>query len=276
MGDLAEALADEARKAERGTGNVDPHRVLFFDIETAPMLAFIWQARTEYVGTHQIQHETFMVSWAAKWADTKKVHGQVLTPDEAVAQDDTRIVDSLAGLLREADVVVGHNLDRFDIPMLNNRLLLLGLDPLGPVQTIDTLKLAKKSFRLASNKLDWLAEQLGLGNKIGTSFELWERCYRGDEKALKAMLRYNRKDVTLLQDVYERMEPYVRGSIPRLVDSRRSGAVACPTCGSDGLVPDGFHRTNSASFPRFRCGACGRRSRSRRADPSKRLALAPL
>lgn len=271
MGDLADILT-----AERLTADVTPHKVLYFDIETAPMLAYIWSAKTEYVGTQMIQHETFMLSWAAKWGDRKKVYGEVLTPDEAVAQDDARIVTALADMLREADIVCGHNLDRFDIPMLNNRLLLLGLEPLGPVRTLDTLKMARKSFRLASNKLDWLAEQLGLGNKIGTSFSLWDRCYRGDEKALKEMLRYNRKDVTLLQDVYERMEPYVRGSVPRLVDGATEDEVACPTCGSASVKPDGMHRTNASSYPRFVCEACGRHSRSRRADSSRRLKLSPL
>lgn len=250
-------------------------RILFFDIETAPMLAYIWQAKTEYVGTHQIQHETFMLSWAAKWEDTKKVYGQVLTPEQAVAQDDEGLVEDLADLIRQADVVVGHNLNRFDIPMLNNRLFLLGLEPLGPVRTVDTLTLARKSFRLASNKLDWLAEQLGLGNKIGTSFSLWDRCYRGDPAALKAMLKYNRKDVTLLQDVYERMLPYVKG-LPRLVDATARDAAACPSCGSDDLTPDGVYRTNASTFPRYRCEACHRHCRGRSADLARKLAMVPL
>jgi uncharacterized protein YprB with RNaseH-like and TPR domain len=271
MGDLADLLASEEEAAAS-----TPLRVLFFDIETAPMLAYIWQARTEYVGTHQIEHETFLLTWAAKWSDRKKVHGDKLNQGEAEVQDDSRIVASLADLIRQADVICGHNVDRFDLPMLNNRLLLLGLDPLGPVRTVDTLKMAKRSFRLASNKLDWLAQQLGLGGKIGTDFDLWRRCYQGDEKALAAMLRYNRRDVALLQQVYERMEPYVRGAVPRLVDGDGTNGLACPTCGSGDVSEDGFHRTNSSSYPRFVCGSCGRRSRSRNADRSKRLRLTPM
>lgn len=264
---LADDLAEEARGVR--------HKTLYFDIETAPMLAFIWQAKTEYVGTQMIQHETFMLTWAAKWADSDEVLGKALTRKEALAQDDSRIVKALADLLREADLVVGHNLDRFDIPMLNNRLMLLGLEPLGPVRTMDTLKLARKSFRLASNKLDWLAEQMGLGNKIHTSFSLWERCYRGEPAAFREMLEYNRKDVTLLQDVYERMEQYVKG-VPRQVDAEYRGEKRCPTCGSKELEQAGWHRTNASSFPKFKCGDCGRYSRSREARKSRSLALAPL
>jgi hypothetical protein len=270
---VPETLADELRALlERGPA--PRQKILFWDLESAPLLAFIWSARTEYVGTHMIEHEAFLLSWAAKWADQPKVLSGVLTPEEALAQDDSRIVADLGDLLREADVVVAHNGDRFDVPRVNSRLLLQGLEPLGPLRTIDTLKLARRSFRLASNKLDWLAEQLGHGNKLSTTFALWERCYRGDPKALAEMVRYNRKDVVLLEEVYRELEPYVSG-LPRLVDAD-GRSMLCPTCGSDKLEQAGFHRTNSSTFPRYRCGDCKRYSRSRTADRSKKLDLMPL
>lgn len=266
---LAERIAEV--EADR---QADPLRILFWDIETAPLLAYVWSAKTHYVGSHQFIHDSFMLCWAAKWADGKKVHSDVLTSEEAREQDDRRVVVSLANLLRQADVVVAHNGDRFDIPMLNNRLLTLGEEPLGPVKTVDTLKLAKKTVRLASNKLDYLAEQMGCGRKIKTSFQMWKDCYHGHHSALKQMVKYNRQDVRVLEDVYAGLEPYVKG-LPRLVDAAGSDAV-CPTCGSADLSRDGWHRTNASSFPRFRCGSCKRHCRSRKADPSKRVALHPL
>ena len=250
-------------------------KMLFYDIETAPAKAFIWQARTDYVGSHMIEHETFMLTWAAKWADDEKVISARLTPEEALARDDSRIVIELADLIRQADVICAHNVDRFDLPMMNNRLLLKQLPALPKPKTVDTLKLAKRTFRLLSNKLDWLAQQLGFGNKIATDFNLWKRCYDGDEKALKEMLRYNRKDVTLLQQVYEALEPYAYG-IPRLVDADGRTDL-CPTCGSDELTPDPVpYRTNASTFPTFLCGKCGRRCRARKADKTKALTMHPL
>lgn len=251
-----------------------PLRMLFWDIETAPLLAHVWSAKTRFVGAHQFVHDSFMLCWAAKWADGSKVYDDVLTSEEARAQDDRRVVVTLANLLREADVVVAHNGDRFDIPMLNNRLLTLGEEPLGPVKTIDTLTLAKKSFRLASNKLDYLAQHLGVGKKIKTDFDLWLDCYHGKAKALKEMLRYNRVDVRVLQNVYHTLEPYVKG-LPRLVDGDGIGFV-CPSCGSLELERDGHYRTNASTFDRWRCLDCGRYSRERKADPTKKLSLHPL
>lgn len=250
-------------------------RVLIFDIETAPMLAYIWRAKTEYVNPQAITHEVFLLSWAAKWEGGRKVHGDVLTGDEAYNQDDGRIVQSLADMIREADVVVAHYGNGFDIPMLNNRLLLLGQEPLGPVRSIDTKALAARSFRLASNKLDYIAEALGIGNKIKTEFQWWVDCYHGDEKALQRMYRYNRKDVTLLEKVYDRLKPYVK-NLPRLVDAEHENERVCPSCGSDALQKRGVYRTNASTFQKWTCTACGRCSRSRTADKSKKLANVPL
>lgn len=250
-------------------------RILFFDIETAPMLAYVWQAKTDYVQPHQITHETYMLSWAAKWAHQKQVKSDVLRPAEAKKQVDTRIVVSLADMLREADVVVGHNLDRFDIPMVNNRLMILEEEPLGPIRTIDTLKLARGAFRLASNRLDYLARQMGVGRKIDTSFDLWRGCYHGEQKALSKMVRYNRQDVRVLEDVYDRMRPYVKG-VPRLVDANHRGEHVCPTCGGSDLERRGFYHTNASVFQRYRCRDCKRWSRAASREKNAVLGTRPL
>ena len=250
-------------------------RLLFWDIETAPLLSHIWSAFSSFIPAVMIEKESFMLSWSAKWGDEDRVMSGVLTPEEALAQDDTRLVIELADLLREADRTVAHNGDRFDIPKTNNRLLLNKIPPLTPPQTVDTLLLARKSFRLASNKLDYLAETLGLGNKISTDFDLWRRCYQGDPDALREMVRYNRKDVVLLQQVYEELLPYVRG-LPRLVDGDGRRGKFCPSCGSVEVERDGWHRTNASTFPRYRCTACQRYSRTRKTYIPKKLELHPL
>lgn len=251
------------------------HRVLFWDIETAPLLSHLWSLWGSFTPAVMVERESFMISWAAKWEDEDKVMSGVLTPEEALAQDDTRIVTELAELLREADRTVAHNGDRFDLPKTNNTLLLKGLDPLPPRQTIDTLTLARKSFRLASNKLDYLASVLGFGHKIQTDFDLWRRCYQGDPDALTEMLTYNRHDVVLLQQVYEELAPHARG-LPRLVDGDGRRGKFCPTCGSAEVERDGWYRTNASTFPRYRCTECKRYSRTRKTYVPKKLELHPL
>lgn len=252
----------------------DRLRVLFWDLETAPMMAYIFQLKTEYVSPDKLLHETFMLSWSAKWEGEKKVHSAVLTGDEARAQDDRRIVESIADLVREADVVVAHHGDRFDVPVLNNRVLMQGLPPLGNVKTMDTRAMAAKSFRMASNKLDHLAYQMFGERKLKTDFDLWRDCYFGEERALKKMVKYNRKDVVLLERVYHAMEPYVQG-LPRLHTAVEPGERTCPFCGEEALRKKGTYHTNASSFQKYMCTECGRNSRSRKADKTK-LDVVPL
>ena len=232
------------------------------------MLAFIWRLKTEYVGTHMLEHDTFILSWAAKWSDGTKVMSGVLTPTEAKAQDDSRIVNTLAQLMNKADYVVAHNGDRFDLPMVNGRLMLNGLDPIH-AQTIDTLKIARGSFRLASNKLGYLADMLGFTGKHDTSFGLWRDCYAGKGAALKQMVDYNRQDVVVLEDVFHALKPYAK-NLPRLVDPTEHRGTTCPSCGSDQRKKDGFYRTKVNTFQKYRCSTCLRPSRDWQAIGSKK------
>lgn len=252
-----------------------PLRVLYFDIETAPLLAHIWHPADGWVTHDRMLHDSFMISWAAKWKGEKTVRSAVLTPDEAKLQDDERIVQSLADLIREADIIVAHNIDKFDVPMLNNRVFLRGMEPLGPTKSIDTLKLARRHFRLAHNKLDYLAHQLGLGSKIKTDFELWRNCYLGDKKALAEMQRYNKHDVVLLEQVFDRMLPYVNG-VPALYEAGHEMERACINCGSSNVQKRGKYRTKASVFQRFYCNNCHKYSRARTSDRNVKTGLVGL
>lgn len=249
-----------------------PHRLLYFDVESAPLLTHVWKAHDNYVAPERLKHDTFLLTWAARWEDSPVTFYGRLTGDEARDRDDRRITESLAWLLRQADWVVAHNGDRFDLPLVQGRLLQHGLEPLGPVQSIDTLKLARRSFKVASNKLDYLAQLLGLGQKLPTSFGLWEAAYQGDEQALLAMDMYCRQDVRLLRDVYHRIRPYVKG-LPRLVDPTVEDEFACPRCGSHDLQRRGTYRTNASTFQRWHCKDCGHWSRSAKREPDVNLTV---
>lgn len=245
-----------------------PLKILHIDIETSPMAAFVWSPWDNFLPMDRLIHDTFLFTWAAKWDGKPQMFSDSLTGAEALKRKDTRIAASLADLVREADIVVGHNLDKFDIPKLNGRLLQNGLEPLGPVQTIDTLKLAKKNIKIAFNKLDYLGEFLGLGRKIKTDFMLWEDCYNGDEKALAKMLRYNKQDVVLLEHVFHALTPYVK-QLTRLMDPGSKIDTSCPFCGGNDLKPRGYYRTQASTFVKLRCEFCGKYSRERKAVTQK-------
>src|SRR5699024_5085271 len=50
-------------------------------------------------------------------------------------------------LMEKADIIVGHNVDRADVPWLKGDLHIeAGLPPLPPFKTVDTLKVMRREF----------------------------------------------------------------------------------------------------------------------------------
>lgn len=253
-------------------------RVLFFDIETAPRLAAIWHPAQRYVNYEQMLEDDFLLTWAAKWEGEDEVISDRLTKTEALAQDDSRLQRSLADLVREADVVVAHNGDKFDLKRLNARVVYYQDEPLGPWESIDTLKLAKSNFSLPYYKLDYLAKHWGLGEKIDTDMQLWIDAYFGNVPQLKRMEEYNQHDVVLLEKVFNHMKPYVR-RLKRLYDAEHDWHIICPSCGTEGVKNfqrRGYYRTQASSFVKYQCKTCKRYTRSRVSEKSKRAKLYPL
>lgn len=248
-------------------------KILILDIETAPVRAYVWSLWKQNVGLSQIISDWFMLTWSAKWLFATDIMSNKLTPEEALAQDDKRIVSNLWKLLEEADIVVAHNGDRFDIPKINARFIANGLNPTTPYQQIDTKKVAAKQFGFSSNKLDALAITFGFETKMHTSFELWDKCMQGDKKSLYYMEKYNRHDVELLEEVYLKLRPWIK-SHPNVGLYMESEGSVCANCGSDELTDAGHYTTNTAKYATFRC-KCGaiNRVRTNSYDKDKRKSL---
>lgn len=68
----------------------------------------------------------------------------VLTPEEVLREDDSRIMKLLWDLLNEAEIVVTHNGDKFDLPKINSRFIINNLPPTTPYFSVDTCKVCKK------------------------------------------------------------------------------------------------------------------------------------
>lgn len=236
-------------------------KILLLDIETAPKRAYVWGLWKQNVAPKQLISDWFMLTWSAKWYHDDVVYGDRLYADEAIDENDNRILHKLYNLMDEADVVIGHNGDKFDVPSINTRFVVNGINPPSPYRTVDTLKIAKRHFKFSSNRLDYLGEVLGVGRKIDTGgFELWEKCMKGDSKALDDMLTYNKQDVILLQDVYDKLKPFC--SIHPSHAATHSG-LSCPKCGSHSVQKRGYAYTNISRFQRFVCNDCGSWSRAR-------------
>lgn len=248
-------------------------KVLVFDIETSPLQAYIFQKSVwkANVGSDQVISEWFMLTWTAKWLLDDQIITDALSGKEAIKEDDKRIVHSLWKLLDEADIVIAHNGDGFDIPNMNTRFIIHGFPPPSPYQTIDTMLIAKKQFGFTHNGLDALAKIFGFESKLQTSFELWKRCVAGDDEALKYMQKYNNGDVELLENIYMKLRPWIKAH-PNLGLYLEENAVVCPNCGNSKVKwpKDKFYYTQVSKYPLFQC-ECGAWGRARKSTLDKKV-----
>lgn len=234
--------------------NITTSKILILDIETSPMKAYVWKRWKENISLDQTISEWFMISWSAKWLNSSDIMGEVLTSEEAINEDDFRIVKSLWILLDEADIVIAHNGSRFDIPKINSRFIINGFPPPKPYKQIDTLITAKKVFGFSSNKLDALATYFNIPNKIETDFELWKKSIEGDKEALSYMLKYNKQDVLILEKVYLKLRPWIYKH-PNI--NTINGINKCPFCGSNSVTKQDINvnlQVNTYSL--YRCDTC--------------------
>ena len=175
-------------------------RVLIYDIETSPNIGWFWRAGfKQNVGVNQILKERAVICVSYKWLGEDQVYNLAWDKN----QDDKFLIEQFVEVLNEADLIVAHNGDRFDIKWLRTRALYHRIPMLPKYNQFDTLKIAKSKLYLNSNRLDYIAKFLGFEGKIHTTPELWSRVIlSNDRKALQEMLDYCDEDVRQLEKVY--------------------------------------------------------------------------
>ncbi len=265
----AETLSRYKRLYCAGNKEKTIPRVLILDIETAPMKVFSWRLYKPYLNQENIISPGFILSWAAKWLFSAEVMSDIVTPKEARRADDKRIMGTVWQLMDDADIIIGHNLRRFDIKWLNTEFILNELKPPMPYQTIDTLVEAKKHFNFPSNQLTYLGKMLVKREKLETDFKLWLKCMDGDKESLDYMLKYNKEDVLLEEEVYVELRPFIK-SHPSLGIYMNADKPVCENCGSVNLLWEKkYYVTLASKFAAFRCKDCGAPSRCRTTALSK-------
>lgn len=245
-------------------------KILILDIETTPLEAYVWQTQVwkARISDDNVITQWFMLCWSAKWLGEDDIMSMRLTGNEALKEDDSRIVRGIWELLDQADIVIAHNGDMFDIPNLNTRFIINGLPPTSPYKTIDTLKIARKQFGFTHNSLNALGRVFGLGEKIETDFNLWRKAKHGNDEALIEMEIYNREDVNLLERVYLKLRPFIKNH-PNLGVYTMCEDNQCGHCASIDLTFSGYVYTNTGKYATYRCNKCGAVSRVRKSSLQK-------
>lgn len=203
-------------------------KVLFWDAECSPTLGYTYgQYQTNVI---KVERPPVLLSFAWKWLGEKETHCLTLHDRPSVQHgNDSILAKELWNILDQAEIVVNHNI-RFDNKFANGLFLRHGLPPTSWYKTFCTLQTARRYFKLDNNKLDYLGQLLGVGQKTAiTNHDVWYDCLiHDDEEAWKKLARYNVQDVVLLEKIYKKLLPFATNHPNGALSAGREDI--CPRC----------------------------------------------
>ena len=210
---------------------VKPFKRLFFDIETSPNVGYFWSSGYNIsVTPENIIEERKIICICYKWENENKVYSL----DWGILRDDYVMMEEFLKVLEEADEVVGHNSDTFDIKWFRTRCLFHGFTSMSHVKSVDTLKIARNKFKFNSNKLDYISKFLGFEGKTSAPYDLWKKLMRNNDKeSLKKMISYCKNDVKILEQVYKKLSNYTDTKTNIAIFEENEDSCSCPKCGSN-------------------------------------------
>ena len=234
-----------------------PAKVLVFDIESAPITAYVWHRHDVDIALNQIKKEGSIIAWGAKWLNEPA--SSIMYRDQRRAkdiEDDKQLLIPLWKLLNEADIVVTHYGQNYDSPRLNARFILHGLPPPKPYKHLDTYRIAKRAAEFTSNKLEYLTAKLCVkykksGHMKFPGMALWTECLAGNLEAWNEMKRYNILDVLSTEELYHKLKAWTPASMPILT------YTGCRVCGTGTKMwRKGFEVRKSGRYHRYQCQVC--------------------
>ena len=245
-------------------------KILDLDIETAPSSGWFWGLFGQNISIDMIDEPGYTMCWSAKFRGDKEITFRSLFHD-----GEEKMLRDIHEMLEEADAVCHYNGRKFDIPTLNTEFVRCNIPPPEPYQQIDLIETVRKRFRFTSNKLDFVARLLGIGAKHQhKGWALWKGCMRGNKDDWEEMKAYNMQDVVLLEQVYDKLLPWMQNH-PNMALYTDDTDVVCPNCGSTNLVKKGMEHLATLSYQRYKCKDCHTpiRGRSTALPAEKRKAI---
>lgn len=251
-------------------------KILFLDIETSPILSYVWGLWENNVSLNQIKSDWYVLSWCAKWSDSNELM-YMDQRDAKKMEDDKKILKGIWKLLDEADMIVTQNGKKFDAKKLNARFVIQGFQPPSSYKHYDTREMAKKYFAFTSTKLEYMSEKLctkykKLKHEKYPGFELWKECLAGNKEAWEDMEKYNKHDVLALEELYKKLVPWGTSINPSVY---HENSINECTCGATRWLLNGHFYSANGKYQRYKCRDCGaeRRDKQNKFDVVRKVSL---
>lgn len=90
-----------------------------------------------------------------------------------------KMLEPLIEAMNSADILTGHNIIRYDLPVIQAECMRIGLPPIGPYRVQDTIRMRKtKGFKKGQDNLGRLLHSLQ--QKEAMDWEAWDQEYERD------------------------------------------------------------------------------------------------
>ncbi len=239
---------------------------LFYDIETSYEVGRFWRPSFKAVIRHtDVFIESAIICISYKWETQKEV--KTLRWD---AGNDKELVKKFIELALTADEIIGHNGDNFDEKIIRTRALFHGLSCPPKFPSLDTLKKARKHFRMDSNTLQYISKRLTGAGKDKMEYNDWDLICKpligkhfgfkitlpdSYNVAMDKMVKYCELDVFKLEQVFHQIQPYID-------HNHHAGALdgfgrwSCGKCGNDSPTYQKKYITKTGTIKhRLKCGS---------------------
>ena len=256
-------------------------KICYLDIEKSFNISGHFGAWSQNLRQEAKFRESHILSYCYAFNDDVDIKGSII-PAKELKDDfvkclvegkvhttvDELLVLELWALFNNSDVIVAYNGRGFDVKEIQARFLMYGLPPTSPVKVIDPLLIVKDKFRLPFKSLKYVAEFLGVTQKLENSGnDLWKKATMGDEEALQEMLDYNKGDIITLREVYKKLQGWGNSGTNLALYNANHDAL-CTNCGSDDIssIEGKYTYTAQRKYSLYRCNSCKAVLRSNRKE----------
>lgn len=248
------------------------NRILILDVERLDGITqqHFWDRgdlKNRYVHHETVIREPRTTICCAKWYDQP----DVIRLAEWDKGGRGAFLKRVHALMAEADIIVGHNLDRADVPWLKGDLYLprIGhphkpkLKRLPPFKTVDTLKVLRRELGSGApfKSLDAVLKILGHPGKTDTyDRNAMERAVAGSIDDQARLTDYCEGDVAATQWLYDWLRPHITNHPALFVDGQ-SRLMTCNRCGHETKDVARRYVANVLTYSMVKCTNCGGYSR---------------
>lgn len=131
---------------------------------------------------------------------------------------DCALIGTVRNELESFDGFIGWNSIMFDIPFINDRLMLNGYRPLEKRFHIDAMYYARQGkSTFTSSRLDWVAKSLGVkARKTALDMNTWKMAeaeaivgFKAGCENYEQIVTHNLADLDVTEQVYEKLKPRI-------------------------------------------------------------------